>query len=121
MPALSHNLWLLHAVDCCALHHTVSSDWKMLWRLQALAAKHYAEHDGKPFFPKLINFLSSTMRPTCLSFQVVAAAAGYLQHHTMMHSFWQTIPKQRHPEPATTVVTMFRDLLIPGACCQALR
>ncbi|KAF6257006.1 nucleoside diphosphate kinase [Scenedesmus sp. NREL 46B-D3] len=26
---------------------------------QALAAKHYAEHDGKPFFPKLVNFLSS--------------------------------------------------------------
>lgn len=27
--------------------------------LQALAAKHYAEHEGKPFFPKLVNFLSS--------------------------------------------------------------
>lgn len=27
--------------------------------LQDLAAKHYAEHDGKPFFPKLVNFLSS--------------------------------------------------------------
>jgi nucleoside-diphosphate kinase len=26
---------------------------------QALAAKHYAEHDGKPFFPKLVHFLSS--------------------------------------------------------------
>ncbi len=26
---------------------------------QALAAKHYAEHDGKPFFPKLVDFLSS--------------------------------------------------------------
>jgi nucleoside diphosphate kinase len=22
-------------------------------RVQALAAKHYAEHDGKPFFPKV--------------------------------------------------------------------
>jgi nucleoside diphosphate kinase len=26
---------------------------------QDLASKHYAEHDGKPFFPKLVNFLSS--------------------------------------------------------------
>jgi nucleoside-diphosphate kinase len=26
---------------------------------KTLAAKHYAEHDGKPFFPKLVNFLSS--------------------------------------------------------------
>lgn len=24
-----------------------------------LAGKHYAEHDGKPFFPKLVDFLSS--------------------------------------------------------------
>lgn len=24
-----------------------------------LASSHYAEHDGKPFFPKLVNFLSS--------------------------------------------------------------
>ena len=24
-----------------------------------LAQKHYAEHDGKPFFPKLVDFLSS--------------------------------------------------------------
>lgn len=24
-----------------------------------LAKKHYAEHDGKPFFPKLVDFLSS--------------------------------------------------------------
>ena len=24
-----------------------------------LARKHYAEHDGKPFFPKLVDFLSS--------------------------------------------------------------
>lgn len=24
-----------------------------------LASKHYAEHDGKPFFPKLVDFLSS--------------------------------------------------------------
>ena len=24
-----------------------------------LAQKHYAEHDGKPFFPKLVEFLSS--------------------------------------------------------------
>uniref|UniRef100_A0A383W1M7 Nucleoside diphosphate kinase n=1 Tax=Tetradesmus obliquus TaxID=3088 RepID=A0A383W1M7_TETOB len=32
---------------------------KVLVPTQALAAKHYAEHDGKPFFPKLVNFLSS--------------------------------------------------------------
>ena len=25
-----------------------------------LATDHYAEHDGKPFFPKLVNFLSSS-------------------------------------------------------------
>ena len=24
-----------------------------------LAGKHYAEHDGKPFYPKLVDFLSS--------------------------------------------------------------
>lgn len=24
-----------------------------------LAGQHYAEHDGKPFFPKLVDFLSS--------------------------------------------------------------
>lgn len=24
-----------------------------------LASSHYAEHDGKPFFPKLVNFLTS--------------------------------------------------------------
>eukprot|EP00882_Tetradesmus_deserticola_P031201 GHRQ01035275.1.p1 GENE.GHRQ01035275.1~~GHRQ01035275.1.p1 ORF type:complete len:167 (+),score=42.34 GHRQ01035275.1:114-614(+) len=32
---------------------------KVLVPSQALAARHYAEHDGKPFFPKLVNFLSS--------------------------------------------------------------
>ncbi|KAF8059183.1 NDK1 [Scenedesmus sp. PABB004] len=32
---------------------------KVLVPTQALAERHYAEHAGKPFFPKLVNFLSS--------------------------------------------------------------
>jgi nucleoside-diphosphate kinase len=32
---------------------------KVLVATKDLAAVHYAEHDGKPFFPKLVNFLSS--------------------------------------------------------------
>ncbi|QNN24161.1 nucleoside-diphosphate kinase [Planctomycetales bacterium ZRK34] len=27
---------------------------------EAVAKQHYAEHDGKPFFPNLINFITST-------------------------------------------------------------
>lgn len=32
---------------------------KVLVPSKELAQKHYAEHDGKPFFPKLVDFLSS--------------------------------------------------------------
>ncbi|KAI7845218.1 hypothetical protein COHA_001262 [Chlorella ohadii] len=32
---------------------------KVLVPSRELAAKHYAEHDGKPFFPKLVDFLTS--------------------------------------------------------------
>jgi len=32
---------------------------KILVPTKELASKHYAENDGKPFFPKLVNFLSS--------------------------------------------------------------
>ncbi|DBB04129.1 hypothetical protein WJX77_012545 [Trebouxia sp. C0004] len=32
---------------------------KVLVPSKELARKHYAEHDGKPFFPKLVDFLSS--------------------------------------------------------------
>lgn len=32
---------------------------KVLVPSKDLAAKHYAEHDGRPFFPKLVDFLSS--------------------------------------------------------------
>ncbi|KAL4458121.1 hypothetical protein ABPG75_012986 [Micractinium tetrahymenae] len=32
---------------------------KVIVPSRELAAKHYAEHDGKPFFPKLVDFLSS--------------------------------------------------------------
>lgn len=32
---------------------------KVLVPSRDLAASHYAEHDGKPFFPKLVDFLSS--------------------------------------------------------------
>ena len=31
----------------------------MLVPSKQLAQQHYAEHDGKPFFPKLVDFLSS--------------------------------------------------------------
>ena len=33
--------------------------WQVLVPSKELASKHYAEHDGKPFFPKLVDFLSS--------------------------------------------------------------
>ena len=33
--------------------------WQVLVPSKELAGKHYAEHDGKPFFPKLVDFLSS--------------------------------------------------------------
>lgn len=32
---------------------------KVIVPSKELAQKHYAEHDGKPFFPKLVDFLSS--------------------------------------------------------------
>lgn len=32
---------------------------KVLVPAKELAGKHYAEHEGRPFFPKLVNFLSS--------------------------------------------------------------
>jgi nucleoside-diphosphate kinase len=32
---------------------------KVLVPSEALAKQHYAEHDGRPFFPKLVSFLSS--------------------------------------------------------------
>ncbi|KAL3154617.1 nucleoside diphosphate kinase [Trebouxia sp. C0010 RCD-2024] len=32
---------------------------KVIVPSKELAGKHYAEHDGKPFFPKLVDFLSS--------------------------------------------------------------
>lgn len=32
---------------------------KVIVPTAGLASKHYAEHEGKPFFPKLVNFLSS--------------------------------------------------------------
>lgn len=33
--------------------------WQVIVPSKELAGKHYAEHDGKPFFPKLVDFLSS--------------------------------------------------------------
>lgn len=32
---------------------------KLIIPTENLAKKHYAEHDGKPFFPKLVDFLTS--------------------------------------------------------------
>lgn len=32
---------------------------KVLVPSRTLAGKHYAEHEGKPFYPKLVDFLSS--------------------------------------------------------------
>lgn len=43
-----------------------------------LAAKHYAEHDGKPFFPKLVDFLSSG-----------AVVVGCRNHHVLFFH-WPT-------------------------------
>lgn len=34
-------------------------NWQVVVPTKELAGKHYAEHDGKPFFPKLVDFLSS--------------------------------------------------------------
>lgn len=33
---------------------------KMILVSEALASKHYAEHEGKPFFPKLISYITSS-------------------------------------------------------------
>jgi hypothetical protein len=46
------------STSCChALHLSLYHAHPLV--VQELASKHYAEHDGKPFFPKLVNFLSS--------------------------------------------------------------
>ncbi|KAL4853430.1 ABC transporter G family member 7 [Chlorella vulgaris] len=39
---------------------------KVLVPSRELASKHYAEHDGKPFFPKLVDFLSSGAVVACV-------------------------------------------------------
>ena len=53
-------------VQSMSLQHSIlASSQQILWAMQVvvpskeLAQKHYAEHDGKPFFPKLVDFLSS--------------------------------------------------------------
>lgn len=32
---------------------------KLLWATEEMAAKHYAEHYGKPFYPRLVRYITS--------------------------------------------------------------
>ena len=70
MHMMEPNRSRLH--ERCTLLQSMSSQHSILadlhcalWAMQVvvpskeLAQKHYAEHDGKPFFPKLVDFLSS--------------------------------------------------------------
>jgi nucleoside diphosphate kinase len=48
------HLIVLTYTTCCLDVHA-----QVIVPSRELASKHYAEHDGKPFFPKLVDFLSS--------------------------------------------------------------
>ena len=48
------HLIVLTYTTCCLDVHA-----QVIVPSRELASKHYAEHDGKPFFPKLVGFLSS--------------------------------------------------------------